>query len=251
MTPEEQLAADAAAAAAAKKVEFTPEQQDHINKLFNSRFAKVTEKHEVEMKLMSEAIEKLKTPPVVVPPIAPKEGAVEAETARQMKEFLEAEKNNTKTMKGLLDAERAEKDKVLAENKRILKEAAINEAASTLPNGIEFHELKTVKKLVEDDIAFDGDSGQWVVKENGSVKLNSSMTPMTLNEYFAAFAAARPYLVKGLTKGGTGSSESSSQTSHIHGVAVIRTKADVKTTKDKVDFISKFGYESWAKLPTK
>src|SRR5271157_1072134 len=121
------------------KVEFTPEQQEHINNLFNQRFAKVTAKHESEMKAMSDAIEALKTKPVVVtPPV--KEGNTSEDNVRQMREFLAQEKENSKNLKGLLDASKVEKDKIIEENKKILKDQAIAEAASTLPNGVEFHE---------------------------------------------------------------------------------------------------------------
>ena len=231
------------------KVEFTPEQQEHINNLFNQRFAKVTAKHESEMKAMSDAIEALKTKPVVVtPPV--KEGNTSEDNVRQMREFLAQEKENSKNLKGLLDASKQEKEKIIEENKKILKDQAIAEAASTLPNGVEFHELKTVKKLVEDDITFDSDVNQWVVKENGVTKMNSSLLPMSLGEYFAAFAASRPYLVKGTVKGGTGAAESGRSGPSL-GTSVVRSKADVKTTKDKVEYITKFGYDQWAKLPTK
>jgi hypothetical protein len=64
---------------------------------------------------------------------------------------------------------RADKAKIIAENKKILKDQAINEAAGTLPNGVEFYELKTVKKLVEDDIEFDADTNQWVVRRVGKI----------------------------------------------------------------------------------
>lgn len=234
----------------APKVEFTAEQQEHINTLFNSRFGKIQSKHEQEMKAMSDAIEALKVKtPEVIPP-AKKDDATDAEeNKRQMKALLDAERAQTTNMKNLLDAEKADKVKVLEENKRILKDQAINDAASNLPNGIEFHELKTVKKLVEDDIVFDADANQWVVKENGVIKNNSSLTPMTLSEYFAQFAAARPYLVKGSVKGGAGSSESNRQ--HQGGLGVIKSRADIKTTKDKVEFITKFGYDKWAELPVR
>jgi hypothetical protein len=238
------------------KVEFTPEQQEHINGLFNSRFAKIQSKHEQEMQAMSQKLEELKAaiPQKNDPPTNGGNnggGNADEENKRQMKALLDAEKAEKASLRNLLDAEKQEKAKIVEENKKILKDNAINDAASSLPNGVEFHELKTVKKLVEDDIVFDQEANQWVVKENGATKMNSSLLPMTLTEYFAQFAAARPYLVKGTVKGGSGSAESGRNGSHQGGVGVVRTKADVKTTKDKVDFIAKFGYDQWAKLPTK
>jgi hypothetical protein len=233
------------------KVEFTAEQQEHINNLFNQRFGKIQSKHEQEIKGLSDSIELLKAKQTPEPPAPPAKSATEEENARQMKAFLDQEKAVTKGVQSLLDAERADKAKVIAENKKILKDQAINEAAGTLPNGVEFYELKTVKKLVEDDIEFDGDTNQWVVKENGNIKLNSGMTPMTLTEYFSQFAAARPYLVKGAVKSGSGSAESGRAGSFQTNLGTVKTKADVKTTKEKVEYITKFGYAAWEKLPTK
>lgn len=239
-------------AAAPKTPEFTAEQQEHINKLFNQRFATVQSKHENEMKLMSEAIQDLKTkqPVVVAEPV--KEGADAEENKRQMKALLDQEKSQTANMRTLLETEKAEKAKVLEENKAILKAQAIQDAAASLPNGVEFHELKTVKKLTEDDISFDKDSNQWVVKENGVVKLNASMLPMTLTEFYASYAATHPYLVKGVNKGGSGSAESGRSGSVQNGTTTIRAKEDfAKDTKAKVKFISDFGYEAYAALPSK
>src|SRR5208282_2553249 len=181
---------------------------------------------------------------------APKVGNSDEDNIRQMKEFLAQEKENNKTIKTQLDTEKAEKVRILEENKRILKDQAIHEAATSIPNGVEFHELKTVKKLVEDDIHFDTESSQWVVKENGVTKMNSSLMPMSLVEYFGSYAASHPYLVKGTVKGGTGAAESG-VVGHFQGVLQIKSKADVKNTADKVAYITKFGYDQWAKLPSK
>jgi hypothetical protein len=232
------------------KVEFTPEQQEHINKLFNQRFAKVSEKHESELREMSVKIEELKAAvPTTVPTVVPKNNNTD-DNVRQMQDFLAQEKENTKNLKSLLEAEKSDKAKIIEANKKILKDQAIREAATSVPNGVEFHEINTVKKLTEDNVSFDETTNQWIAKENGVIKVNSSMEPMTLVEYYSAFASSHPYLVKGTVKSGVGSSESSA-IGAFGGLTHVRTKADVKTTKDKVDYISKFGYEQWAKLPSR
>ncbi len=231
--------------------QFTAEQQEHINGLFNKRFATVQSKHDNEMKLMSDAIDALKAAkPVAVEPVVVKDGADAEENKRQMKALLDQEKTQTANMRTLLETEKADKLKVLEENKAILKAQAIRDAASSLPNGVEFHEFQTVRKLTEDDISFDKDSSQWVVKENGVVKMNASMLPMTLTEFYAGYAATHPYLVKGVNKGGAGSGESTRIASG--GTSTIKCKEDfAKDTKAKVKFITDFGYQAYADLPTK
>lgn len=242
-----------------KKIEFSAEQQEHINKLFTDRFGKISGKHDSEMKAMADKLEEMKkaiedagkktTTTAAAAGSEPNKD--DDESKKQMKALLDAEKANTTNMKSLLDVERTEKLRVIEENKRILKAQAINDAALGLPGGIEFYELSTVKKLTEDNIAFDVDSNQWVVKENGTVKMNSSLLPMTLTEYFTAFAAERPYLVKGTNKSGTGSAESGRGNANAGGTGVVRSRADLKTVKAKVDFIDKFGFEKWEELPIK
>ncbi len=237
------------------KVEFSAEQQEHINNLFNQRFAKITSKHDAEMKAMSEKLEELKVkadevkPPVVTPAPTATEKEKEEEAKRQMKAYLDQEKLATNTAKQQVRTEQEANARLLAENKRILKNQAITEALTSMAGGLEFHNIQTVKKLVEDTIAFDEESGQWVVKENGQIKLNNSMNPMTLAEYFPMFAAANTYLVKGTAKAGSGSAESGKGFTHTPGS--VKSRSDIKTTKEKVDFISKHGYEAWEKLPVR
>lgn len=250
MTAEEQAAADAAAAAK-KKVEFTQEQQDHIQNLFNQRFAKIKEQEEAKAKALQEQIDALKAQQPTKEPVA----ATDEELRKQNLALLNAEKQNTATVKTAWEQEKAARIKVEEENAKILKDQAIINAASRLGT-VEFHDLNLVKELVQGQVFFDKDSNQFVVKENGVVKNNSSMQPMSLSEYFLAFATDRPYLVKGVAKGGSGSSESG-RNSNQFDAGVIRSKADLsKGTKEqavkaKSDYISKFGYEQFAKLPAK
>src|SRR6185295_16467670 len=101
------------------KVEFSPEQQEHINNLFNQRFAKITSKHDAEMKAMSEKLEELKTKaeaaPVPVVPSAATEKEKEEEAKKQMKAYLDQERLNTRNAQQQVATEREEKDKLLAE----------------------------------------------------------------------------------------------------------------------------------------
>lgn len=239
-----------------KTVEFTPEQQDHINKLINTRFAKVTEKHELEMKAMADEVQAQKDKAAAAAAAKPADdkgdkGGDAEENKRQMKALLDAEKLQTANMRNMLESEKAAKLKIQEENKAILKSQAIQDAVNSLPNGVEFHESKTVKKLTEDSVVFDADSNQWIIKENGVTKMNASMLPMTLSEFYAGFAASHPYLVKGVNKGGAGSAESG-RAGASHGMTTIKTKADFgKDTKAKAKFISDFGYDAYANLPTK
>jgi len=170
---------------------------------------------------------------------------IEAERA-QMKSLLAAEKQNTQTAAELAKKHLERADSLFAENRAILKGQAIREAMDA-QESFSFVDPKVVRQLVDGDIVYDDESNAWVVKQNGVVRQNSSLQPMSVKEFLAEFAAQHPYLVKGTTKGGTGSRESSGGA----GLGKVTTKADLKTTAEKSDYIKKFGYDAFAKLPAK
>lgn len=225
-----------------KKVELTPEQQEHVNRVFDTRFAKIQKKHEESLAAMRAELEALKN----TKPEDKSEDKQDKEDSPEKKEYkklLEAEKNRAK----LAEAERQkaidEAKAAKAESMRVKKENAIAKAASKQ----NFYELDTVSKLVWDNIEFDEDLKTFVIKDGGHIRQNSSLVPMTLEEYFSEFASQRPYLVNGDVKSGAGSDDASKG----NGMGLVKTKADLKTAKDKSDFIAKFGLEKFEALPAK
>jgi hypothetical protein len=102
------------------------------------------------------------------------------------------------------------KDKEIENSKletlNLRKQTAIHRAASR----INFVNLDVVEKLTENQVKFDEPTGKFVVLgDNGVVKLNSVLDPMSLEEFYLKFATDNSYLVKGDLKSGIGSSESS------------------------------------------
>jgi hypothetical protein len=231
---------------------FDDNQQKFINELFDKRFGKITSKHEEEKTALTNKVKELED----ALKAAKKEGTgkegsnnlTEAEK-KQYEDLLKAEKEAAKqALKQVLEKDETVK-KIQSELQQTRKTQAIRDAASSMGNGLEFHDLKLVTKLTEDAIVFDEESNQWVVKENGVIKKNNSLLPMTLTEYFESFAAERPFLVKGTVKTGAGSGEGRGNGGS--GVGVVKTKADLKTVKEKSDYITKFGYDQWEALPSK
>lgn len=98
------------------------------------------------------------------------------------------------------DAEsRAEKSKqeVIAERKNAL----INGYA--LKEG--FVDLAAVAALSKGNLVWDEANNKFnVLNDEGQPRMNAAFDPMTVDEYFADFAAKRPYLVKGQVRSGTG-----------------------------------------------
>lgn len=243
-----------------EKIEFTEAQQAHIQKLFDTRFASISTKKEEEVTAakaetarVAKELEDLrkKVPTVEAPPTA----HASTEEKEQMAALLRSEQSNTQAAKTAWEKEKERADSLAAVNSEILKTQAIHAAASNLENGLVFHDLPMVTELVKRSIVLDKDTNQYVVKINGVVKMNKSLQPMTLPEYFMEYATQRPYLVKSQVKPGSGSQES------ISGgqgeIGIIRTKADLnrgtvsQTVAAKSAYITKFGLEQYSKLPTK
>jgi hypothetical protein len=225
-----------------KPVELTPEQQEHVNKVFNARFAKIESKHEEEMKALKTQLDSLTKKDD--PPPGKKDEEDSAEK-KQFKGLLDQEKTRTKNAELLAAQNAREAKEAREESMRTRKEVAISRAAQKQ----NFYENDVVTKMIWDSIEWDEDSKNFIVKENGVVKQNSSLQNMTLEEFLTDFAAKRPYLVNGDVKGGIGSAEN--RNSNSSGAGLIKSKADLKTAKDKSEFIGKFGLAKYEALPLK
>jgi hypothetical protein len=241
-TPE-QLAAEEAAK---KTPQFSTEQQDFINKIINDRFGKVSSKHEAEKSALEAKVNELTTKLTeatkVVDPDLDGKGKNDKDK-EQFKQLLDTEK--TKAKNAELNAANAVADAKKAQEEvlRVRKEVAISRSA-TKQN---FHELEVVSKMIWDNIEWNDEIKGFVIIENGSIKQNSSLQPMSLDEYLLDFASKRPYLVNGDVKSGTGATENSKGGT----AALVRSKADLRTAKEKSDFITKFGLEKFEALPLK
>jgi hypothetical protein len=224
---------------------FNDEQQAFINKTFDNRFAKITAKHEKELADLKAELAAKTTPTKTAEEIEAERVEAEKKLGKdkdQYKALIDAEKAKAERFR--IQAETAEKKAKDSEGDvlKVRKEVAIAKAAQKQ----NFFELDVVMKMTQDNIVWDEDSKGFVIMENGVIKENSSLKPMTLDEYFGSFAAQRPYLVNGNVKGGAGSTESTTAS-----LGLVKTKADLKTAKDKSEFISKFGLSKYEVLPLK
>jgi hypothetical protein len=227
-----------------EKIEFTPTQQEFIQKLLDDRFAKVKNKHEKEVADIKKELEDARKKAEASHADDKKDDKKTADDDPQRKQFqslLDAEKNRTKLVENERDRIRKEAEEARSESMRIRKEVAIGRSASKQ----NFYDLEAVTKLVWDNIEYDEDSKTFVVKENGTIKQNSSLQPVTLDEHFSAFAAQRPYLVNGDMKSGADSKDSNKLAD-----GNIKSKVDLKTAKDKSEYIKKYGLEKFEALPS-
>lgn len=234
------------------KIELSTEQQDYVNKIINDRFAKIADKHQKEKEAYAtqrvreaeearqKAIDDANTSTTTTTTQTVKPDEAQKEEFRQL---LDNEKNKSK----LADAARVkaekEADEARAEALNVRKTQAIYNAMGKQS----FYQPDDVLNLTQGKVIWDTDSKTFVVKENGIIKQNNSLQNMTLEEYYTEVAASRPYLVNGDIKGGAGSRESSVSAN----AGLVKSKADLKSAKDKSDFITKFGLDRYSELPSK
>lgn len=225
---------------------FDDNQQKFINEMFDKRFGKIQSKHADELKSATDKIAELTLALEEHKASKPgkKDGDPDDAKEKQFKELIKAEQSKYTDAQKVLGEKDKEINTLRSESLRIRKEQAIRDAASKQG----FHEIVTVIKLTGDEVVWNDDHNAFVVMENGIVKNNASMQPMSLDEYYAAYAAQRPYLVSSDMRGGAGSKKNDTDSK---GLGVINTKADFKSTKDKVAWVSKFGQDAFEALPLK
>ena len=126
----------------------------------------------------------------------------------------------------------AKRDKADAMTKAI-KGRFINENAALL--------------IAEGAVQFDSATGEYVVlDEKGNIRVNASLEPISLDTYFGEIAEQHSYLAVGTTKGGTGSSSSSTNGAQTRQVLA---KSDLKNDAQRIEFINKNGLRAFEKLP--
>jgi hypothetical protein len=230
-------------------VTFDDAQKDAISKIIEERIGRQNKKHSEELAAAQAAKDAAENALKEEREKSgkKKEDSTDAEKD-QFKHILEGEKKLTLQERQAREAAEARIKAVEQENKRIVKDVAIRDAIQD-QDTFQFHDVNVVKTLTERFIHFDEDTGKHVIKdENGVIRQNNALQPMTLKEFFSQFASQHPYLVTSNVKGGSGAGESNRSGG---GMSKITSKADFKNYQEKVEYITKFGGEAYEKLPLK
>lgn len=198
------------------KITFTEEQQAHINKIIQERLGRQEQSHQTQLTTFETTLQGLKVElqetkeKAKANPGEKKEGkAAIEELERQIAEVKAANKPLADQLQ-TLQTQMTEKDKLILKSKQeavnIRKEVAIAKAATP----VNFMSLEVAMKLTADSIKWEESKGKFVViGENSQERLNSALEPMSLEEFYQEYAAKNPYLVRGDTKSGTGSTSGS------------------------------------------
>jgi hypothetical protein len=202
---------------AQEKVTFSPEQQARIDEIVresmgragretkqaNEELAGKVTTLESELTTAKAELAKAKTP-------ADKKdakGDVEALQA-QLAEMRTAGQTTQSELERLRNVAAA-KDKEVLEARSLATNVRRDAALQTAASKVNWVDPAIVVQLTRDLVQFDEQRKAFVVLgDNGSAKLNAAYEPMSLEEYLNDFATKNPYLVRGDTRGGAGSTES-------------------------------------------
>jgi len=198
---------------AAQKVTFDERQQEKVTELIKAAKGEAAKELRAErdaLKAASDALQaqleaakadlaKSKTPSEK----KDAKGDVEALQAQiaEMRTVTDGVKAEAARLKAAaeLKAKEAQDARELVSNYK--RDAAIREAAGK----VGFYDPADVATATSASVSWDEDRKSFVVIENGTVRLNNAIEPMSLEEYYQEFAAKKPYLVRGDVKGGAGS----------------------------------------------
>lgn len=198
-----------------QKVEFTPEQQaklqEIIDKAVGRNVAKVREEYtsqksalEAQLAEAREAAKAAKTPAAKVDAndeVAQLRAQIDEMKSAGRSNASEAERWKSEAQK-MQEQVRAAQDAAL----EIRKENAIANAAQK----VGFVDVDDVVALTSKNIAWDADLSKFiVVSKDGQARMNAAFEPMSLDEFYADYAAKKKHLVRTDVLFGTGSTESS------------------------------------------
>jgi len=202
-----------------EKVEFNEKQQEKVNEIVEKRLAQ--ERRQAASKFeelktrfdttMAELEEAKKVASKAKPGSKGKEDAdsdVDALKAQldELRGLVTAKgKEAEQYKKTVLDKEEEVKKFQLSE-RQLRKEVAINAAAGK----INFFDLEAVRVLTDKFVQWSDEHGKFIVirPEDKQPRLNASLEPMTLEEFYSEYASKNPFLVRGDVKPGAGSSQS-------------------------------------------
>ncbi len=230
---------------------FTDEQRNQVNQLIEGKITSLQTKHQAEIdRIKAEAAaERQAAIDAAVKEKEKSSGKLTDAEREEMQSVLNREKTATEAQKKAREAAEEKYKNLETENYNIRKDQALTSAISN-QDAFNFVDVNIVKVLTDKYVSWDDDAKTYVVKDdNGAVRQNSSLQPMTLKEFFTEFGMNHPYLVASRVKNGSGSGESARTNGGT--LKPVSAKTDLKTTKEKSDYINKFGGEAYEKLPWK
>lgn len=203
------------------KIKFDADQMLMVNDLYSEAFRKGAEKAETDSKAKYDALvaEKTAADTKHAADLAAAAAKAPVEDKDKPNPEFEQMKAQMTEMRGIFDATKAERDKLLDEVKVAKKERAKSNKKDAFLSGVRdakvnFFDASEAYKLAEDDgYEYDEAADKPFIKNKatGVAKLNENGEPMSVIDFVKDFAKRKNYLVQAGVPGGTGSSQSSHQ----------------------------------------
>lgn len=235
-----------AADAEAAKVVFSDAQQKKLNDVIDARLGKVKGKHAEELSARDEEIVALKAQLEEASKAFDKD---DPEGKKRYKELIDAEKAKTSKADEKAKLNETKAKAAEARELNLRKETAMSRA---MQKAAKFVDTSDVMDLTSKNIVWNDELERFVVLgPDKKIKQNSTLDPMTLEEYFTDFAQKRPYLVNGDIVAGAGSHEAGGNAAigTVHTKADLKRSTDTLTRKAKSEYIDKFGLDAFENLP--
>lgn len=154
---------------------------------------------------------------------------------RQIEEMKNASQSTKQELESLRNKLTDAEKRVNEQKAEVLKEKKLSLITRTAQKE-NFVNLDTVRKLTEDSLKWDEGEQKWVVlNDMGQPRMNSAFDPMTVEEFYADFAAKNPYLVRSDAKPGAGSGPSNAPTAtsgRYQVEQIFGSKSDARLAND-------------------
>jgi hypothetical protein len=215
MSTETQTQATPAEVAA--KVTFTPEQQSKIEDLIKDAMGRAGKQHQATAEKTKTELDASRTELAAAKAeLDQLKGSGQSAAAitgqKEEHDRLKAEYDRQLAeLKSTAESRKAEADRNKQEFEALRRTQAIQEATGE----IGFYKPSYVSALTEDKIKWDGTRNRFVVlNEHGTERMNSAYEPMSLKEFYQEYASENPFMVKGSTASGSGSTQSAGLSSN-------------------------------------
>jgi hypothetical protein len=201
-----------------EKVTFTPAQQTKLDEIIKSAMGRAAATERAQVAQLTTQVESLQTALE-----AAKAAAADASRSRSERRessndvtALQAQVEDLRSAKQIAAAELSEmksqataKEREVATTRQQLHEERKTSMLSRVASQHNFVDVDTVATLTAKNFKWSDETGSFtIVDETGQEKLNAEYKPMSPEEFFADFAAKKPWLVKSDVRTGNASTES-------------------------------------------
>lgn len=185
------------------KVEFTAEQQEKVNKLIQDGMGRAAKEAKEQLAAIAAEKEALaaKLEELTKKPKAADEDVNKILEAQRVNESL---KEQMKAIRETAAQKEAEAQAARNQAQDMSKMYALEKAISG-----RFIDPDMIISSTKDQIGWDEAFQRWVIKNpEGSPRMNASLEPMSLEEFYEEVATKKPWAVNANFRGGTGASKS-------------------------------------------